>query len=99
LAQGGAQLFEVDYDPLAPALGRDSAAALRAGVSVGFRGAVLELVRCVGREAGLESAPLWLTGGASVGLDVPGFLGARTLRRKARLVHLGLLAALGRTVA
>jgi type III pantothenate kinase len=95
LGTGAAQLFEVDYAPNAPALGRDSAAALRAGISVGFRGAAIELVRCVAREAGLEDSVLWLTGGASEALALPHLFEGFRLRHEPRLVHLGLLAALG----
>jgi type III pantothenate kinase len=94
LAAGGARLFEVTHDPEGPALGRDSAEALRAGVAVGFRGAAMELVRCVSSEAGLEDAPVWLTGGAAEALSAPGLFGAREVVCEPRLVQRGLLAAL-----
>ena len=93
LASGAAQLFDVPYDSAAPALGRDLAEALCAGVAVGFRGAAIELVRCVGEEAGLARAPLWLTGGAAEALAVPGLFGEREVVHEPRLVHRGLLAA------
>jgi type III pantothenate kinase len=66
LARGGARLFEVDgLDAHVPALGRDSAAALRSGVVHGFGGAARALVERVGAEAGLDAAPIWLSGGAA----------------------------------
>ena len=45
LARGGARLLAVEVDANVPALGRDTAEALRAGVVFGLRGAVRELVR------------------------------------------------------
>jgi pantothenate kinase type III len=66
LARGGARLLEVDgLDADVPALGRDSAAALRSGVVHGFGGAARALVERVGAEAGLDAAPIWLSGGAA----------------------------------
>jgi len=66
LARGGARLFEVDgLSADTPALGRDTGSALRSGVVHGFVGAALELIRAVGRDAELEDAPVWLTGGAA----------------------------------
>jgi pantothenate kinase type III len=66
LARGGARLFEVDgLDAHVPALGRDSAAALRSGVVHGSGGAARALVERVGAEAGLDAAPIWLSGGAA----------------------------------
>ncbi|MEZ6017306.1 MAG: type III pantothenate kinase [Planctomycetota bacterium] len=66
LARGGARLFEVDgLQDDVPALGRDSAAALRSGIVHGLAGAAAELVRRVGRDAALDDAPIWVTGGAA----------------------------------
>ncbi len=65
LGTGGARLPQVDVHPGAPALGRDTTGAIQAGVSVGFEGAALHLIRRVAIEAG-ELAPAWvLTGGAA----------------------------------
>lgn len=94
LASGGARLFAVDTKPGARALGRDTEEALRAGVVVGFRGAVRELVLEVGREAGLENAPVVWTGGAAELLLSPSLFPARENRVEPDLVHHGLLAAL-----
>ncbi|MFT7677583.1 MAG: pantothenate kinase type III [Planctomycetota bacterium] len=66
LGRGGARLHEINPQPGAPALGRETAAALEAGVVVGFEGAALELVRRVAAEAQLEAAPVLLAGGAAV---------------------------------
>lgn len=93
LAEGAANLFPVEPAPGAPALGRDSAEALRAGVSVGFVGSATLLVRRIAEEAGLETAPLLLTGGARAFLAAPGTFGAREVRVDPELVHRGLLAA------
>jgi pantothenate kinase type III len=93
LARGGANLFPVRPEPGARALGRDSLEALRAGVSVGFVGAVVELVRRIGREAGMEGAPVFLAGGARSFLEAPGLFGSREVRIVPGLVHRGLFAA------
>lgn len=89
LARGGARLFAFEPEPGAPALGRDSLEAMRAGVSVGFAGAALRLVARVAAEAGLESAPVLVTGGARRFLDLEDF----RPRVRELLVHEGLLAA------
>lgn len=91
LARGTADLFEVRARRGAAALGRDSREALISGVSHGLRGAVRELVLGVGREAGLESAPLVLTGGARE--LVADLWGARRVVSDVHLVARGLLAA------
>jgi type III pantothenate kinase len=91
LAGGAAQLFEVEPRPDAAALGQDSREALVAGVSVGFQGAAKELVSRVSTEAGLEGAPIALTGGAAEFLAWA--FPARAVRREPELVALGLLAA------
>jgi len=93
LARGAALLFAVEPDPDAPALGLDTAAALRAGASVGFVGAARELVARVADEAGAPGAPLVLTGGARRYLTRPGTFGTRAVREEELLVHVGLLAA------
>ncbi len=71
LAQGGAQLQATAPRPGDRALGRDTEEALRAGVAVGFRGSARELVRRVAAEAGIERAPVVLTGGAAAFLLEP----------------------------
>lgn len=95
LASGTARLFEVQPRPAVCALGRDTREALEAGVAHGFAGAARELVRRISIEAGLESAPLVLTGGARSFLLEPGLFGARELAVEPELVHLGLLHAAG----
>jgi len=95
LGSGAAALFEVVPDPAAPALGRDSAAALRSGIVVGFQGAARELARRIAGEAGLPgNAPLYLSGGAAAFLPA-GLFEGRALRHDPRLVHRGLRLALG----
>ena len=91
LAEGAAQLFAVEPSPDAAALGLDSREALVAGVSVGFQGAGVELVRRISKEARLEAAPVVLTGGAADFLAP--VLSGREVRREPELVALGLLAA------
>lgn len=93
LARSGARLFLVEADPRAEPLGRDTREALRAGVSLGFVGAAMHLVECVGRAAGLADAPVVLTGGARSLLERPGTFGRRPVRVRPELVHEGLLAA------
>ena len=95
LGEGGANLFMVNHECGGPALGQDTSEAMAAGVRVGFRGAALELVRAVGEEAGLSTAPLWLTGGASELLATPELFTSRVVHRSPRLVHHGLRSALG----
>ena len=98
LATGGARLFEVEPRSDAPALGRSSEAALRAGVVVGLRGAARELVEEVAREAGLESAPVVLTGGASALLLEPRAFTTRVLHVVPDLVQRGLAWAARRAL-
>jgi len=96
LAQHTARLPLVEPTAGAPALGRDTESAVRAGVVVGFRGAALELAVRVAEEAGFRAPVLVLTGGASGLLaelfDAPRF--GRVLEDP-DLVHRGLLASLG----
>lgn len=92
LAHGAARLFEVVPQPDPPALGRDTAAALRSGIGVGLRGAVRELAREVAREAGLVDPPIALTGGARA--FAKSAFSARRVFESEDLVHLGLCAAL-----
>ncbi len=95
LARGGARLPEFEARPGVPALGRHTREALESGVAVGFRGAARELVREVSREAGLEAAPVVVTGGARRFLfDPPVFEGERLVLVEEELVHQGLYAAL-----
>ncbi|QDU85733.1 Type III pantothenate kinase [Planctomycetes bacterium Pla163] len=97
LGAGGAGLFEVDVrrDPSSvPALGRESAEALRAGVVHGVRGAVRELVELVHTQAQLDvQAPRLVTGGAAVLLLAEPCAVGPAARHEPWLVHLGLLAA------
>ncbi len=95
LAEGGARLPTVEDElvPGAPALGRHTRAALVSGVVSGFRGAARELCREVAREAGIERAPLVITGGARRFLDGGPPL-AEDVREDPWLVHRGLLCAL-----
>ncbi|MBK7878063.1 MAG: type III pantothenate kinase [Planctomycetes bacterium] len=95
LASGGARLTAVEPRPGVPALGRDTEEALRSGIVVGLRGAVRELITEIGREAGLETAPLVWTGGALPLLCEPALFPERRNHVEPELVHLGLLAALG----
>lgn len=95
LARGGARLPEVDVFPAVPALGYDTLAALRAGVVVGLRGAVRELVLAIEREAELTGARIVWTGGARALLLEPPLFVERAQRVEPELVHLGLLSALG----
>jgi type III pantothenate kinase len=93
LHSGTARLPRFEPLPDAPALGKDTLAALAAGVLHGFRGAVRELADAVGREAGLADAALVLGGGARVWLGPDPFPGRRVVVLD-ELVHVGLLAAL-----
>ena len=92
LAAGAARLPRVEPEPGAEALGRDTRAAIRAGIAVGFRGAARALVEGVSREADLEDAPVVLAGGAREFLLRPPFT-ARSLVDLPEVVHLGMLAA------
>lgn len=102
LAAGAARLFEVDL-PTAdadgtivldgvPALGRESAEALRAGIVHGLRGAVRELAALVEREGGRGAPVRFATGGAAALLlaEPSVLVGARL---EPDLVHIGLRAA------
>ncbi|MEL6714980.1 MAG: type III pantothenate kinase [Planctomycetota bacterium] len=98
LARAGARLPDVELQPDAPALGRSTPEALTAGVVVGFRGAVRELCREIGREAfgGTRGVRAYLTGGARAFAD-PVFddLGLGAPAVDPLLVHRGLALALG----
>jgi type III pantothenate kinase len=98
LAAGGARLFEIEPRPGVPALGRQTAEALEAGVVHGLRGAAFELSRRVGLEAGLAGAPRLLTGGAALLLLEPEPFWPGALRQDPDLVHLGLRLALAEAV-
>jgi len=95
LAAGTARLPDTIPQPKPRALGRDTREALAAGVAWGFAGAARELVQRIAAEAGLESAPLVLTGGARAFLEQPELFVGHVLRVEPELVHLGLLAASG----
>ena len=92
LASGAARLFSVEPTPNPAALGRDSAAAMRAGIGLGLRGAVRELANEIAREAGLVDPRIALTGGARA-FVARAFDAARVVEC-ADLVHVGLCAAL-----
>lgn len=98
LADAGARLPVFDLDPGATALGRSTEHALRAGVVVGFRGAVRELCREVAVEAhgSLAATAAFLTGGArDYARDaVVELFGSRVIEDPL-LVHRGLAAAVG----
>ena len=96
LARSGARLFRVEPAPGAPALGTESAEALQAGCSVGFRGAAFELARRVGLEAGLAAAPRVLCGGAAAFLLEPEPFWPGELVHEPDLVARGIAAALER---
>lgn len=93
LASGAARLPLVEPRPAVAALGRDTRAAIEAGVVVGFRGAAGELVRRIGAESGLECDVVALTGGARALLLDPPFVDGVRIEELPELVHLGLLAA------
>ena len=93
LASHGAQLHQVQPLVGAPALGRETAAALRAGIGVGFEGAGRLIVRRLVEEAQLEQPTVVLTGGARSFLE-PGLLEDwPDLRVEPDLVLIGLAAA------
>lgn len=97
LAEHTARLPHVEPSPGAPALGRDTAAAVRAGVVVGFRGAARELALRVASEAGLRDPVVVVTGGAAGLLLEPTLFTDADFGRVLHdpdLVHRGLLAAL-----
>jgi type III pantothenate kinase len=96
LARGGAKLHAVAPEGPVPALGRDTRAALESGVVHGFRGAMAELARRVGLEAGLAAAPRLLCGGAAPLLLEPEPFWPGELVHRPDLVHRGLLIALDR---
>ncbi|MBL8804264.1 MAG: type III pantothenate kinase [Planctomycetes bacterium] len=93
LAQGAARLPAVATSAEAPALGRDTRAAIASGVLHGFRGAARELATRIELEAQCGALPIVLTGGAAPLLLAPGLFGARPVRHEPELVHLGLLHA------
>jgi len=97
LAGEGAGLFAVEVagvDPAqVPALGRESAEALRAGAVHGVRGAVCELAARVAREAGLADDAPRLVGGGDAGLLLAAPAVVPRAQHAPDLVHRGLLAA------
>ena len=95
LERAGANLISIDPRPGVSALGRSTAAALEAGISIGFSGAAARLVDEVSREADLSSAPVILTGGARSFLSSEGLFGDRAVHSFADLVHLGILVSVG----
>lgn len=97
LAEHTARLPLVEPFAGAPALGKDTESAVRAGVVIGFRGAARELVLRVASEAGIERATVVVTGGARAQLGSPSVFDAARFSRIVEdedLVHRGLLAAL-----
>ena len=93
LSEGGARLPRVEAPLEACALGKDTSAAIAAGVVVGFQGAVAGLVAAVGRESGLEDCPVVLTGGEVRRLQLALADSGDRTERADDLVHRGLLAA------
>ncbi|MFT6831275.1 MAG: pantothenate kinase type III [Planctomycetota bacterium] len=100
----GARLAKFEVDPDAPALGRSTVEALRAGVSVGFRGAVRELCLHVSEEAfgGTSGVAAYLTGGArAFAREAVSGCFSGGFHESAHLVHVGLAravrGAMGRT--
>lgn len=93
LGRGGARLHGIEPQPGAAALGRETAAALKAGVVVGFEGAAMELVRRVALEAELGQVPVLLTGGAA------GFLRAALGRTATELLEVPTLVPEGLAAA
>jgi type III pantothenate kinase len=98
LAAGTERLPSLAPEVRVPALGRDTRAAMLAGITAGFQGAARELVARIAAEADLAGAPVVVTGGARAFLLDP--LGpakdycGHPLLVEAELVHRGLLAAL-----
>ena len=93
LATGAARLPLVDPRPGGPVLGRDTEEAIGSGVVTGFRGAARALVEGIAAAAGLEGAPVVVSGGARRFLLEPcSFLGSEPVVVPG-LVHLGLLHA------
>ncbi len=93
LAEGAARLPLVEPIAGPPPLGRDTEQAIRSGIGEGLRGAARSLVEGVARQAGLEEAPVVLTGGARRFLLEPHAFTDRPLREEAELVHRGLFIA------
>ena len=89
-----ARLHAIEPRPGVPALGLDTPAALAAGVTVGFRGAALELVLRIGEESGLGHGSLAVCGGArDFLLEPPLFAESTRVHVLPHLVHAGLRAA------
>jgi len=95
LAEGTDHLPRVTPATGRPALGRETEAALLAGIDVGFRGAVRELTQRIRAEADLPAAPVVVSGGARDHLLEPETVFAGEVLVHGQLVHLGLLAAAG----
>ncbi|MDF1797566.1 MAG: type III pantothenate kinase [Planctomycetota bacterium] len=93
LAEGGAQLHAVEPRPGVPAIGRETRAALEAGVVVGLRGAARELVLRQLAELGLPDLPVVVTGGARSLLLEPTTCLPGEVHERPDLVHEGLLLA------
>jgi len=94
LASGTARLPAVEPRPGARALGQETEEAIRAGITVGLRGAAHALVEGIAQESGLLDAPVVLTGGARAHLLVPRPFTERALEVVPELVHRGLLESL-----
>jgi pantothenate kinase type III len=93
LATGGARLHEVEPRAVGPALGRDTRAALEAGIVHGLRGAARELVERIEAEHGGRALPIALTGGARALLAEPSFAPRRRVLVVESLVLEGLAQA------
>ncbi|MFN0242804.1 MAG: type III pantothenate kinase [Planctomycetota bacterium] len=93
LHAGTARLPRVSLITDPAPIGRSTDAALQSGIVLGFRGAARELVARIASAAGLDTAPVVLTGGARGFLLAPSVFGDRGVIEDAELVHVGLLAA------
>jgi len=97
LAEHTARLPLVEPSVGSRALGKDTEAAVRAGVVVGFRGAARELALRVSIEASMATPTVVVTGGARALLFSPSVFAEAPFVRCIEdedLVHRGLLAAL-----
>ncbi|MCY2960315.1 MAG: type III pantothenate kinase [Planctomycetota bacterium] len=102
LAEHTARLPLVEPAARAPALGRDTESAVRAGIVVGFRGAARELALRVAEEAGWPAPRIAITGGARGLLLDPALFTPpdfAAVHEDEDLVHRGLLASLRAALA
>lgn len=88
-----ARLPEVEVRPGAPAVGKNTSAAIEAGVFHGLRGAVRELVERALEELEQADLALVVTGGAAPWILDPPLFPGRVLVHDPDLVHSGLAHA------